>query len=77
MRQRATNLLERIDERLKSAKKKAEKEEKLRMMDDNWLREQEQAELRDLEQAAAIERKRRGRAHDNRSSANTTITFNI
>lgn len=49
MRQRATNLLERIDERLKSAKKKAEKEEKLRMRDDNWLREQEQAELRDLQ----------------------------
>ena len=66
MRQRANNLLQRIDGRLRSAKKKAEKEEKLLIMDDNQLREKEQAELRELKQAAAIERKRRGpHARDN------------
>ena len=78
MKQRANNLLKRIDGRLRSAKKKAEREEKLRIMYDSQLREKEQAELRELEQAAVVERKRRrGRAHDNRSSDNTTITFNI
>ena len=47
-------------------------------MDDNQLREKEQAELRELKQAAVIERKRRRRrAPDNRSSANTAVTFNI
>ena len=59
MRQRANNLLQRIDGRLRSAKKKAEREEKLLIMDDNQLREKEQAELRELERAAAIECKRR------------------
>ena len=78
MRERANNLLQRLDGRLRSAKKKAEKEEKLLIMDDNQLREKEQAELRELEHVAAIERKRRrGRACDNRSSANTAVTFNI
>ena len=77
MKQRANNLLQRIDGRLRSAKKKAEKEEKLLIMDDNQRREKEQAELRELEQAAVIERKRRGRARGNRSSDNTTVTFNI
>ena len=77
MRQRANNLLQRIDGRLRSAKKKTEREEKLLILDDNQLREKEQAELRELEQVAVIERKRRRRrAHDNRSPANTAITFN-
>ena len=77
MRQRANNLLQRIDGRLRSSKNKAEKEEKLLIMDDNHLREKEQAELRELEQAAAIERKRRAHARDNRSSDSTAVTFNI
>ena len=77
MRERANNLLQRIDGRLRSAKKKAEREEKLLIMDNNQLREKEQAELRELEQAAITERKRRrGRARDNRSPANTSVTFN-
>ena len=77
MKQRANNLLQRIDGRLRSAKKKAEREEKLLIMDGNQLREKEQAELRELKQAAVIERKKRGRrARDNRSSANTAVTFN-
>ena len=78
MKQRANNLLQRIDGRLRSAKKKSERAEKLLIMDDNQLREKEQAELRELEQAAVVERKRRRRrTRGNRSSANTTVTFNI
>ena len=45
-------------------------------MDDNQLREKK-AELRELEQATAIEQKRRGQhARDNRSFANTAVAFN-
>ena len=46
MRQRANNLLQRLDGRLISAREKADREEKLLIMDDNQLREKEQAELR-------------------------------
>ena len=76
MKQRADNFLQRINGRLRLAKKKAKREEKLLIMDDNQLREQEQTELRELEQAAAIERKRRIEPRDNRS-ANTAVTFNV
>ena len=64
MKQRVVNLLERIDRQLRSAKKK----EQLQIMNDNQMREQEQAELRELKLIAAIEWKRR-RAHANRSRA--------
>lgn len=64
MKQRVSNLLGRIDRRLRSAKKK----EQLQIMNENQLREQEQAELRELKLAAALEWKRR-RARTNRSRA--------
>lgn len=67
MRQRAINLLERINRQLKSAKKHKQS----KIMNEDELREQEQAELRELA-LAAIEQKRSRRAHDNRTSANTT-----
>ena len=64
MKQRVANLLGRIDRRLRSAKKK----EQLQIMNEKQMKEQEQAELRELKLAAAIGWKRR-RAHANRSTA--------